>query len=121
MKAALEAVCFQTRDVLDAMNKDYGTKLKNLQVDGGMTANSLLMQLQSDLTGVNIVKPNMAESTALGAAMCAGYAVNVWDINPDEPIDIPLTTWAPRFDENERDICYNRWKMGVERAMGWNS
>ncbi|XP_017771720.1 PREDICTED: glycerol kinase [Nicrophorus vespilloides] len=119
IKAALEAVCFQTRDVLDAMDKDYGRRLQNMQVDGGMTANSLLMQLQADLAGVTVNKPNMAESTALGAAMVAGAAVGCWDI-VNTPLEIPFQTWSPRYTENERDVCYVRWKNAVERAMGWD-
>ncbi|CAG9764083.1 unnamed protein product [Ceutorhynchus assimilis] len=118
VRATLDAVCYQTRDILEAMNKDYGSRLINLQVDGGMTANSLLMQLQSDLAGVKVQKPTMAESTALGAAMVAGAAVGLWDLS--RAMDIPCETWAPKLSENERDIRYAKWKLAVERAMGWD-
>nr|XP_022911558.1 glycerol kinase-like [Onthophagus taurus] len=101
------------------MNKDYGAKLKNLQVDGGMTTNSMLMQLQADLTGVTIGKPKMAESTALGAAMCAGAAMGCWNVLP--PMDIPLQAWPPKLKENERDVRYARWKDAVERSFGWDN
>ncbi|XP_022902875.2 glycerol kinase 2 [Onthophagus taurus] len=119
VRASLEAVCFQVRDVVEAMNKDYGAKLKNLQVDGGMTTNSMLMQLQADLTGVTIGKPKMAESTALGAAMCAGAAMGCWNVLP--PMDIPLQAWPPKLKENERDVRYARWKDAVERSFGWDN
>ncbi|CAG9816057.1 unnamed protein product [Phaedon cochleariae] len=118
VKATLEAVCFQTRDILEAMISDYGAPLLNLQVDGGMTANQLLMQMQSDLAGTTIVRPSMAESTALGAAMAAGAAVGHWNID-GPPLNIPSTRWTPQGTEDERDVKYSRWKMAVEKAMGW--
>ncbi|XP_050311790.1 glycerol kinase [Anthonomus grandis grandis] len=118
VKAALDAVCYQTRDILEAMNKDYGSHLTTLQVDGGMTANSLLMQLQADLAGVRVAKPSMAESTALGAAMVAGAAVGHWDLA--HPMEIPCDSWEVRVGEGERDIRYAKWKLAVERAMGWD-
>lgn len=83
-----------------------------------MTANSLLMQMQSDLTGVTVIKPQMAESTALGAAMVAGAAVGHWDL--DNILKISATKWEPQITENERDVKYSKWKMAVERAMGWD-
>lgn len=82
-----------------------------------MTANSLLMQMQADLAGVSVLKPKMAESTALGAAMVAGAAVGHWDFEP--PLVIPAEKWQPKITEDERDVRYSRWKMAVERAMGW--
>lgn len=100
------------------MLKDYGTSLKELRVDGGMTANNLLMQLQANLTGVKVIKPKMAESTALGAAMVAGAAVGIWDMK--ETVEIPTEIWEPTYTENERDMRYSRWKMAVERSMGWD-
>lgn len=84
-----------------------------------MTASPLLMQLQSDLTGVQIIKPLMAESTALGAAMVAGAAVGHWDIH-NTKLKMPVKTWKPKFTENERDVKYYRWKEAVERSMGWD-
>lgn len=117
VKATLDAVCFQVRDVLEAMTKDYGAPLHKLQVDGGMTANSLLMQLQADLTGISLLKPKMAESTSLGAAMAAGSAVGYWDLS--EPMEMPSDIWEPKCTENERDIRYSKWKMAIERSMGW--
>lgn len=119
IRATLDAVCFQTRDILEAMNKDCGSTLTDLRVDGGMTANALLMQLQADLAGVNVIKPNMAESTALGAAMAAGAAMNCWDIM-GAPLEILCDKWTPKYTEDERDIRYSKWKMAVERAIGWD-
>lgn len=84
-----------------------------------MTANSLLMQFQADLAGVTVVKPNMAESTALGAAMVAGAAMNCWDFE-SSPLQIPSDSWHPRYSDDERDIRYAKWKMAIERAMGWD-
>lgn len=119
VKATLEAVCFQTRDILEAMNNDYGSPLSVLKVDGGMTANPLLMQMQADLAGITVIKPTMAESTALGAAMVAGAAVGYWDLEKSK-LDIPAMKWTPKYTENQRDIRYSKWKMAVERAMGWD-
>ncbi|XP_044268892.1 glycerol kinase [Tribolium madens] len=119
VRATLDAVCFQTRDILEAMNKDYGAPLTHLKVDGGMTANSLLMQLQADLAGIPVMKSSVAESTALGAAMVAGAAVGCWDIE-GAPFDIPAYKWTPRYSENERDVRYAKWKMAIERSMGWD-
>lgn len=83
-----------------------------------MTANPLLMQLQADLAGVNVVKPQMAESTALGAAMVAGAAVGHWDLN--KTLKIASRTWTPRYTDDERDVRYSKWKMAIERSMGWD-
>ncbi|KAF5304643.1 hypothetical protein FQR65_LT07925 [Abscondita terminalis] len=118
VKATLEAVCFQTRDIIDAMNKDYGTNISKLKVDGGMTSNSFLMQMQSDLTGIAIEKPEMAESTSLGVAMMAGAAVGLWELHSSS-IEMSVSTWKPLIKDDERDVKYARWKMAVERAMGW--
>lgn len=118
VRATLDAVCYQTRDILEAMNKDYGSHLNSIQVDGGMTANSLLMQLQADLGGVKVVKASMAESTALGAAMVAGAAVDLWDLT--NRMDIPCDVWTPKMNDDERDVRYSKWKLAVEKAMGWD-
>lgn len=119
IRAALESVCYQVRDILDAMKQDCGIPLSRLQVDGGMTASNLLMQLQSDLIGMDVMRPKMAETTALGAAMVAGRAVGVWDI---EKVEIPMeaTIFSPKITDNERDVRYSKWKMAVERSFGWD-
>lgn len=118
IRAALEAVCFQTRDMLEAMVKDSGTNLSMLQVDGGMTVNNLLMQLQADLTGITVVRPNMVETTALGAAILAAIGVDLIDINE---VDVSqVTKFSPMIGENERDLRYSKWKMAIERSMKWD-
>lgn len=118
LRATLEAVCYQVRDILEAMKKDSGLPLVQLQVDGGMTANSLLLQLQSDLTGLTVLRPAMAELTALGAAMAAGRAVGKWDLS--KKITIDETTFTPNITSTERDERYEKWKMAVERSLGWD-
>ncbi|XP_017880748.1 glycerol kinase-like isoform X2 [Ceratina calcarata] len=117
IRAALEAVCFQTRDVLEAMMKDSNTKLKSLQVDGGMTVNNLLMQLQADLTGITVARPNMVETTALGAAILAGIGIGIIDIHDVEASQV--TKFEPSIGDNERDLRYSKWKMAIERSMKW--
>ncbi|OAD57842.1 Putative glycerol kinase 3 [Eufriesea mexicana] len=118
IRAALEAVCFQTRDILEAMIKDSGTKLTTLQVDGGMTVNNLLMQLQADLTGISVVRPNMVETTALGAAILAGVGIGVIDVNDVDTSQV--TKFTPTIGEDEKDLRYSKWKMAVERSMKWD-
>ncbi|XP_071175646.1 glycerol kinase-like isoform X1 [Mytilus edulis] len=117
-RAALEAVCFQTRELLEAMVKDSKIPLESLQVDGGMTINNLLMQLQADLMGIGVVRPSMPETTALGAAMAAGSAIGVWDINNSAAITTDLFT--PSISQSDRDVRFARWKMAVERSMHWD-
>ncbi|XP_069698290.1 glycerol kinase 3 isoform X1 [Periplaneta americana] len=121
IRAALEAVCFQIRDILEAMSKDCGLQLTRLQVDGGMTANNLLMQTQADLVGIPVMRPRMAETTALGAAMAAGSAegIEVWDLKNIQPV--PCDIFNPLITEEERDARYSKWKMAVERSFGWET
>ncbi|XP_077986011.1 glycerol kinase-like isoform X2 [Glandiceps talaboti] len=118
-RAALEAVCFQTREILDAMNQDCGIPMQKVQVDGGMTANNLLMQLQSDILGIPIVKPAMPETTALGAAMAAGYAIGVWSLAAEDLTAITTDTYTPVITQEERDARYGKWKLAVQRSMKW--
>uniref|UniRef100_A0A667XRD7 Probable glycerol kinase n=1 Tax=Myripristis murdjan TaxID=586833 RepID=A0A667XRD7_9TELE len=98
--AALEAVCFQTREILDAMNQDSGIPLNQLQVDGGMTSNRLLMQLQADILCIPVVKPSMPETTALGAAMAAGAAegVSVWSLSPEDLSEVTSEKFEPQIN-----------------------
>lgn len=117
-RAALEAVCFQTRELLEAMNEDSGIPLKSIQVDGGMTCNNLLMQLQADLMGIDVVRPSMPETTALGAAMAAGNAVNIWRLDGD---DTKVTTdlFVSSISKDDRDERFAVWKEAVKRSMHW--
>ncbi|XP_035983980.1 glycerol kinase isoform X5 [Fundulus heteroclitus] len=121
--AALEAVCFQTREILDAMNQDSGIPLTQLQVDGGMTSNKLLMQLQADILCIPVVKPSMPETTALGAAMAAGAAegVSVWSLNPEDLSDVTSEKFDPQINPEESEFRYARWKKAVEKAMNWET
>uniref|UniRef100_A0A8C3QTZ2 glycerol kinase n=1 Tax=Cyanoderma ruficeps TaxID=181631 RepID=A0A8C3QTZ2_9PASS len=121
--AALEAVCFQTREILDAMNKDCGIPLSQLQVDGGMTNNKILMQLQSDILCIPVVKPSMPETTALGAAMAAGAAegVEVWSLNPGDLTAVTCERFEPQINPEESEYRYARWKKAVMKSMGWES
>jgi glycerol kinase len=119
-RAALEATAYQTREVLDAMEKDSGISLKTLNVDGGMVYNELLMQFQADLLGVPVTRPKVAETTALGAAYAAGLAVKFWsnltDLRNNWQVD---KTWQPEMDERQRDNLYRNWLKAVERTFDW--
>jgi glycerol kinase len=119
-RATLEAICFQTRDVLDAMTSDSGVKLDVLKVDGGATVNDLLMQLQADVLGVPVVRPVVAETTALGAAYFAGLAVGFWkstdDLRQNWQID---RRWEPAWTADRREAAYREWKKAVDRSLDW--
>ncbi|XP_033935043.1 glycerol kinase isoform X1 [Pseudochaenichthys georgianus] len=121
--AALEAVCFQTREILDAMNQDSGIPLTQLQVDGGMTSNKLLMQLQADILCIPVVKPSMPETTALGAAMAAGSAegVSVWSLKPEDLSEVTSEKFEPQINPEESEFRYARWKKAVQKSMNWET
>ncbi|WP_018333955.1 glycerol kinase GlpK [Actinomycetospora chiangmaiensis] len=119
-RAVLEATAFQTREVIDAMNADSGVPLTTLKVDGGMVGNEVLMQFQADLLGVEVVRPVVSETTALGAAYAAGLAVGFWsseqDIRDNWAQD---KVWEPSMDPAERDRLYEQWKKAVTRTFDW--
>ncbi|HEY9495023.1 MAG TPA: glycerol kinase GlpK [Intrasporangium sp.] len=119
-RAALEATAFQTREVLDAMNADSGVPLTELKVDGGMVVNDTLMQFQADLLGVDVVRPRVAETTALGAAYAAGLAAGYWS-SPSEVRDNwgEDRRWSPSMDPGERERLYRNWKKAVQRTLDW--
>ncbi|XP_023394903.1 glycerol kinase isoform X4 [Loxodonta africana] len=119
--AALEAVCFQTREILEAMNRDCGIPLSHLQVDGGMTSNKILMQLQADILYIPVVKPSMPETTALGAAMAAGAAegVGVWSLEPEDLSAVTMERFEPQINADESEIRYSTWKKAVMKSIGW--
>jgi glycerol kinase len=119
-RAALEATAFQTREVLDAMNADSGVDLTELKVDGGMVANETLMQFQADILGVPVIRPKVAETTALGAAYAAGIAVGFWSGEQDV-IDnwAEDKRWVPSMDPTERDRQYRLWKKAVTKTFDW--
>ncbi|XP_036137566.1 glycerol kinase 2 [Molossus molossus] len=119
--AALEAVCFQTREILDAMNRDCGIPLRHLQVDGKMTNNKILMQLQADILHIPVIKPIMPEITALGAAMAAGAAkgVDIWSLEPEDLSDIVMERIEPQINAMESESRYSTWKKAMQKSMGW--
>ncbi|XP_067930826.1 glycerol kinase-like [Watersipora subatra] len=121
VRATLEAICYQTRKIFDAMNSDSGIPLASLQVDGGMAQNSLLMQMQADLVGIPVVRPSMPETTALGAAMAAGYCIGVWSLNPEDLSAITTDVFKPLISEEERDKSFKRWTDAVERSKHWDT
>ena len=119
-RATLESICYQTRDVTEAMTADSGVTLDVLKVDGGVTANELCMQIQADVLGVPVSRPVVAETTALGAAYAAGLAVGVWK-NTDELRENwnEARRWEPEWDENQREAGYKQWRKAVERTLDW--
>jgi glycerol kinase len=119
-RAALEATAYQTREVLDAMEKDSGVKLTALKVDGGMVFNQLLMQFQADLLDVPVVRPKVAETTALGAAYAAGLAVGFWENLADLKLNWQVDKiWRPQMNPETRQYLYRSWLKAVERTFGW--
>ena len=119
-RAALEATAFQTREVLDAMEKDSGVNLTALKVDGGMVYNDTLMQFQADILGVPVIRPVVAETTALGSAYAAGLATGFWDSLEDLRRNWAMDkTWKPSMDASRRDELYRNWKRAVERTFDW--
>jgi glycerol kinase len=119
-RAALEATAFQTAEVIDAMRADSGVDLTELRVDGGMVANELLMQFQADLLGVDVVRPVVAETTALGAAYAAGLAEGFWgDLSDVRANWQEGRRWEADMGSAQRGRLTARWKMAVERTLGW--
>ena len=119
-RAALEATAYQTREVLEAMQKDSGVRLTALKVDGGMVYNQLLMQFQADLLGVPVVRPRITETTALGAAYAAGLAVGFWQNLDDLRVNWQVDqTWQPRMSPKERRSLYQGWLKAVKRTFNW--
>ncbi|HEU5420831.1 MAG TPA: glycerol kinase GlpK [Streptosporangiaceae bacterium] len=119
-RATLESICYQTRDVVEAMRQDSGVTLEMLRVDGGVTANELCMQLQADILGVPVSRPVVAETTALGAAYAAGLAVGFW-ASADELRRNwqQARCWQPGWDEGQREAGYARWRTAVDRTLNW--
>ncbi len=119
-RAVLEATAFQSREVLDAMNADSGVALKELKVDGGMVVNEELMQFQADILDVPVVRPKVAETTALGAAYAAGLAVGYWsDIDDLRQNWAEDKRWTPSMDNDERERQYRLWKKAVTKTFDW--
>ncbi|MEE0840199.1 MAG: FGGY-family carbohydrate kinase, partial [Acutalibacteraceae bacterium] len=119
IRACLEAIAYQTNDLLCAL-KESGIEISSLKVDGGASANNLLMQFQSDISGVNILRGKSAEATALGAAFLAGLAVGFWkDTDELKSLCSDSDIFSPSIDDKERNILIKGWKKAVEKAKGW--
>ncbi|MBM6403022.1 glycerol kinase GlpK [Phycicoccus sp. CSK15P-2] len=119
-RAVLESTAFQTREVLDAMDADSGVTLSELKVDGGMVVNETLMQFQADILGVDVVRPKVAETTALGAAYAAGLAVGYWSSTDEITANWGEDKrWTPQLDEAERERLYRNWKKAVTKTLDW--
>ncbi|MFT4245370.1 MAG: glycerol kinase GlpK [Micrococcaceae bacterium] len=119
-RAALESTAFQTAEVLDAVNSDSGVPLKEMRVDGGMVVNETLMQFQADILGVPVIRPEIIETTALGAAYAAGLAVGYWkDLGELEANWAEDKRWEPKMDEKERDRLLRNWKKAVTKTFDW--
>jgi glycerol kinase len=120
-RATLEATCYQTKAILDAMEKDSGHKLETLAVDGGMSNSNLTMQTQADILGIKVDRPVMRETTALGAAIAAGFAVDIWkefdelkEINKED-----RTIFEPKILESKSAAMFKKWEQAVEMSKGW--
>ena len=119
-RAALEAVAYQTRDVLEAMEKDSGIPIKELRVDGGMVANELLMQFQADQLGVPVVRPRVTETTALGAAYAAGLAVGYWSSRAELVRNWGVERrWHPKMADARAQQALSAWQKAVRRSFDW--
>ena len=119
-RAALEAICYQTRDVMDAMVADSGAPMTEMRVDGGITANALCMQMQADIMGIDITRPLITETTALGAAYAAGLAVGFWkDTDELKKQWKQSRRWNPTSNSEERAVGYAGWKKAIERTLNW--
>ncbi|GAB7193550.1 glycerol kinase GlpK [Kineococcus sp. NUM-3379] len=119
-RATLESICYQSKDVADAMAQDSGVPVEVLKVDGGITANTLCMQMQADILGVPVSKPVVAETTALGAAYAAGLAVGFWKTTDELRENWNEgSRWTPEWDDARREEGYKGWRKAVERTLGW--
>jgi glycerol kinase len=119
-RATLEATAYQTREIVEAMQKDVGTKIKMLKVDGGMVANELLMQFQADILGIPMIRPTVAETTSLGAAYAAGLATGFWPHT--EGLRKHWSQgkrWKPNMPAGQRETLYNQWRKAVTRTFDW--
>ncbi len=119
-RAVLEASAFQTQDIIEAMQKDSETKFRELKVDGGMTASNLLMQFQADILNIDVILPNIAETTALGAAYAAGLAIGFWkDFEELQQSRKEKQVWKPTMSKDKRNKLYNKWQKAVKHSLDW--
>lgn len=118
-KAALQSIAYQTKDVIEAMSKDGGVKLQQLKVDGGATANDYLMQFQSDILDVEIIRPDNAETTAMGAAYLAGLHVGLWNTQEISEFSNKGTSYLSKMPVEKRNKLYRNWTKAISRTLGW--
>jgi glycerol kinase len=119
-RAALDAICYQSRDVVLAMEQDSGVVMRSMRVDGGVTSNDFAMQVQANILGVSVSRPMVAETTALGAAYAAGLAVGTWSSTADLSNNGQESrSWQPEWDSRQREDGYAGWRKAVERTLGW--
>jgi glycerol kinase len=119
-KATVDSMAYQTREVLEAMQADSGVTLKELKVDGGAVVNNDLMQFQADILGVAVERPQVSETTALGAAYLAGLAVGFWKDTGDVTNNWALDRrFEPQMDEGRREKLFRGWKKAVQRSLDW--
>jgi len=119
VRATLESIAYQSQDVLGAMINDSGIRMEMLRVDGGASGNDFLMQYQADILGTNVMRPQVTETTALGAAMLAGRAVGLWNDNQLKNIWQPEKCFKPQMPAAERESQLRQWKRAVEKAKAW--
>lgn len=120
-RATLEAVCYQSRAILEAMDKDANEPLRSLKVDGGVSNSDVCMQIQADILNIEVDRPQMRETTALGAAIAAGLATGVWNSIEDlkDVNENGRTIFKSKITEKKREKMYNGWKEAVKRSLGW--
>jgi len=119
VRAALESIAYQTRDVVETMTKDTQIPINSLRVDGGASANEFLMQFQADILQVPVDRPVVTESTARGAAFLAGIGVGFWQSRDDLPVNQDIHRYTPHMAESMRDQLYDGWQEAVRRSRGW--
>lgn len=119
VRAALEAIAYQSADVISAMSADSGIRSSLLRVDGGASANNFLMQFQSDILGVKVLRPRVVETTALGAAMLAGRAVGLWNDRELVSLPQPDREFYPQMNNADRDRLLRQWRLAVKKSLGW--
>ena len=119
-RAALESMCYQTRDVVEAMSRDSGIQIRQMKADGGAVGNGFLMQFQSDMLGVPVDVPRITETTALGAAYLAGLATGQWTSREEiSSLNKTSKRYEAQMSVDERNMLYENWQRAVERARGW--
>jgi glycerol kinase len=119
VRATLESLAYQTKDILLAMEADSGIKISALRVDGGAALNNYLMQFQADILGASVERPKNVESTATGAAYLAGIGIGLWDKDQILKNRKLERTFKPQIEDSKRVRLYSRWQKAVERSKGW--